>query len=216
MSENKEILEENTKLEDLKELKTKALVGIDCFLKDDILKNNLLLLKKGVYLDDKTIDKLINFGVKQAMVKLETKNRNKFHTIDKINDVKTQRILIFQKTFTEISKVIKEFLNAGISQNCLYVTTDLNVLERYILDKNVKYVFADASLYNAKFEIIINQKTDLDVFLINCNGNSTIRSAAAENVKRIYNPLSANVIKFLLSNSSNNRYGKLSIKRSKF
>jgi len=163
----------------------------DIVLKEDIYKDNTLLVKKGNVLNSYLINKLNKFGVSGIA--------NSYHSDFSLGT----EILILQSDLYQ-QKRTKEILKfAGFEQDKILLLDDENLLKDKLRIKSLKYLFIDYSFYGKDLldEIFLNSiNRKLVIFVLNCPEGTAERiyNSDYQNVKLLYRPLANSYIKALL------------------
>lgn len=188
-------------------------------LENDIWQNNLLLLKKGVNLNGLLLEKLLNFGVKEAYVNLTPLKSNNFTEIKDNELIKNQSVLIVQKNIKEVSRSEKMLLKAGFSEKNIFVSDEISGAYKYLNNKSLQYIFIDNTLYSQNFIDTVSEQLDsryLNMFVTDVQTLSQIRKlkevvASKENLKIriLHKPLDSSYIKALISLCSSAKFKKL-------
>ena len=195
-------------------------VDFGIVLDDDILYNNILLLKKGTSLNDYLIDKLLNFGIKEAFINVTYFDKSSDKT--EINDyelIKNQSVLIINKDLREISKILKILPKAGFKEQNIFATSNLEIIDRYIMKKNLFYIFIDHNFFNQQLVDTINQlniKQYLNIFILEAETFTEISKLKEIkvnnnfiNVKILQKPLDSGYINALINLCPSSKFKQL-------
>jgi len=192
----------------------------DLILNDDIWQNDILLLKKGRTIDDDILEKLMNFGVKQIKIDISRKKSFKnsvgTHSPESINK---QSVLVIREDFKSISSFVKILMESGFKDKNIFAATGIDILNRYLQNNNLNYIFIDHSLYDEKVLNIVEENTFLriiNIFIINAPQNviplnyiKTSRNKTVINIKTALKSLNSVYIRALVNQSPSHDYGKL-------
>jgi hypothetical protein len=195
-------------------------VDFKAILDEDVLQNNILLLRKGVSLNDYLINKLLNFGIKEVPVDITgmEKNYTKTEIVD--NDLtKNQSVLIVHKELKEISKTLQIMSKAGFKEQNIFATSNIEIFERYVMKKNLLYVFMEHSFFNQELVDLVDKlisKQYINIFVL---GTETLKEIAKLkeikvnndfiNIKILQKPLDSGYIKALINLCPSSKFKQL-------
>jgi hypothetical protein len=196
-------------------------------LEDDVSQNDILLLKKGISLNDYLIDKLINFGIKEIPVNITNWNKNIAQTeLVDYDLIKNQSALIFHKDIKEILKIVQILPKAGFKEQNIFATSSKELLDKYIMKKNLLYIFIDKTLFNKETADQIAQllpKQQINIFVL---GAETFKEIAnlkevknfnnSINIKILQKPLDSGYIKALINLCPSGKFKQLLEKSEDF
>ncbi|MFA6989895.1 MAG: hypothetical protein WC197_07480 [Candidatus Gastranaerophilaceae bacterium] len=195
-------------------------VDFGIILDDDILYNNILLLKKGTNLNDYLIDKLLNFGIKEAFVNITDLEKSSVKTeITDYDLIKNQSILVINEDLKEISKILRILPKAGFKEQNIFAIANLEILDRYIMKKNLFYIFIDHTFFNQSLINMLSQlniKQYLNIFILGAETFKEIRNLKELkvnnnfiNIKILQKPLDSGYIKALINLCPSSKFKQL-------
>lgn len=166
-------------------------------LKDDLYKDNTLLLKKGSVLNNYIINKLHKFGVKYATC------------INEENEITTQilteyEVLIINNNQFKNIRTREVLKHAGYeNENILFLNSCENILLKKNLLKDIKFIFIDYALYNKDFlnELYLIKNNKIKIFITDVpeiNNKRFLHNSDFQDIVFLQRPLANNYINALL------------------
>jgi len=178
-------------------MSTRSIDLVDGFvLKDDIYKDNTLLLKRGSVLNAYLLNKLNNFGVWQYR---EAKTSEFKEAL-----LGEKEILILETNELQARKTKDILKFAGFSDDSIVTISSSEELEQSLADLKLKYVFVDSSFYDKELieKIFLASKNkNIKIFVTNATEttNKNVKyNTEYQNVKFLHRPLANSYIKALL------------------
>ena len=175
-------------------------------LKEDLYKDNTLLLKKGIILNAYLINKLNNFGFyTQSLVNSVEDKPQKTQPELKKQTTNTE-VLIYQQNIFDSNKTKKVLEYAGFSPDKISVINNSNKIPYG--ETNISYIFVDSVYYNDDFMedvTLLKSNNKLIIFVLGCDSHTPKHvdfNTDSQTVKFLYRPLANDYIKALLNSYS--------------
>jgi len=155
----------------LKKIKNeKILEKYSLVLKDDIWKRGLLLLRRGLYLSEEVIDKLINFGIYEINVHYyedNCKEEEKYIERLKRNFLKDQNVFIFDKNIKTPIYLANILIHTGYKRSNIFALSNSKLATKYFRNKKPDYLVIDyeSNLENIT-DIVKEAYSHTHIFLI--------------------------------------------------
>lgn len=170
--------------------------NLDLILNDDIWEKDILLIKKGKYLSEELIKKLINFGIREVNVNIAQKNVEGHETVLCQEDIENnkelkefiqdQKALIVENNNFNKAWVSTKMIGMGFRKENLYITCSANSINQYFRSQKINFIFIGYSLYKNcikcinKYSLLRNTHVFVflekkDIFNIENNYNSRIK-----------------------------------------
>ena len=166
-------------------------------LKDDLYKNNTLLLKKGSVINNHILQKLNRFGVYPQSHSL---------IINSISDsFYSKNILVIQSDNLAAIKTENILKFAGFSSDKILVLNSTDNLSKKIGKNKISYIFIDKKLFTQDFiqeTFLIKSTNKIKIFVLNCEDSEEQNikyNTEFQDIKFLHRPLANNYIKALLS-----------------
>ena len=167
-------------------------------LKQDLYKDNTLLLKKGSVLNSYILNKLNNFGY----YAVEDITENSLQSMSLATASKEVALIQNDKLRSLRNREILKF--AGFSSESILLLDSAKNITKNPFINNISYIFIDFSLFTEEFlqELtLLNTKKKIRIFVMNtveeAKPNLLLNTDYLE-VKFLYRPLANNYIKALL------------------
>ena len=168
----------------------------DIVLKEDLYKNNILLLKKGSIINNHILQKLNKFGVYPKNNNLAT------NFINSINCSK--EVLIIQPDNFNAARTENILKFAGFNpEKILKLNSTENLIQKIGRNK-ISYIFIDKTLFSEDFvndTLLLKNTNKIKIFVLNCSendGKNITYNTDFQDIKFLYKPLANNYIKALL------------------
>ena len=168
----------------------------EIILKNDLYKQNTLLLKRGSVLDAHLISKLNKFGVYHYDIQSQGK------TLSSVSLEK--EILILQSDIGQLRKTKKILNYAGFANEKILTTDSKEKLLKSLSVAGLKYIFLDSIFYSQELisQIFLNMKSqNVKIFVLNCSEDLSKEfsyNTDYQFVKFLSRPLANSYIKALL------------------
>ena len=179
-------------------IKTKSEILDGVILKDDLYKNNTLLLKKGSVLNSYILNKLNNFGIFPKEY-----NNGIAQLADTSKNIKEILIIQKERSFAYRTKEILRY--AGFESDKIFLLNSFINLREQISKNNISYIFVDSVFYCEEFlqeVFLLKNKQKINIFVLNCEELKPQKISYNNdffNIKFLHRPLANNYIKALLS-----------------
>jgi hypothetical protein len=122
-------------------------------LSEDLYYKDTLLIKAGSFLDDQTIYRLLNFGIKRVKVLLP-ENKTKKTPFENLSIIqlkkeylKEQKCIVADRDIHFINELISGLKSSYIEEANIFAVNNSIPVKKLIQDKNPKYIFVDLNLY---------------------------------------------------------------------
>lgn len=194
-------------------------------LAEDLYFRDVLIIKAGSFLDEETIFRLLNFGLKKARVVLPESKEKKKPVIENMSILQLkkqylgqQKCLVADKDGYFINEIINGLKSSYIKEENIYAVNNSIPIKNIIEDKNPGYLFIDLNLYPSHgLQIIkdIRRSTLANIFLtalVDENKTTLMKKLAKEvdslNSTLILKPVSAVELRVQLLNTVTNDHIK--------
>jgi ActR/RegA family two-component response regulator len=143
-------------------------------LAEDLYFRDVLIIKAGSYLDDQTIYRLLNFGVKRVNLLLPEDKPKKqiFENLSivqlKKEYLRQQKCIIADKDGHYLNELINTLTVSYVKDTNIYAVNNSIPLKNLIEDKHPRFIFVDLNLYpNHGLKVIkeIKKHTTANLFL---------------------------------------------------
>lgn len=173
-------------------------------LKEDLYKDNTLLLKKGIILNAYLINKLNNFGFyTQAIINTPVAEQQQEPQQELKPQTTSTEVLIYQQNIFDSTKTKKVLEYAGFSANKISVINSMSKIPYG--ESNISYIFIDSLYYDENFVediTLLQSKNKIKIFVLGCDNHTPKRvnfNTDSQIVKFLYRPLANDYIKALLN-----------------
>jgi|GEM_PF-3467994 len=142
----------------------KLLKKYSLILKADVWKQGLLLLRRGLYLSEELIDKLINFGIENINVDYYEDcyaDEEKYIEMLKQNFLKNQVVFIFDKNVRNSVYLANILMHAGYKKGNIFALSNNKYVSKYFKNRRPDYLIID---YESNSENITDILKEVDSY----------------------------------------------------
>lgn len=187
---------------------------------EDVHYKDSLIVKAGTFLDEKTIYRLINLGIKRVNILLfDDYKKTDLENISilqfKKQYLNNQKCIIADKDVYQINELISVVAASHIIETNIFAVNNSIPIRKLIEDKQPKYIFIDLNLYpNHGLKVIkeIKRFTNAHIFLTALVDQTKVelvnklkKEVDLQNAKLLLKPVSPTELRLILLDTVTNK-----------